>query len=273
MKRPIAALASALILSTYCSAQSADMSPDQQAAELAKKLSNPIASLTSIPIQANFDQDIGKADEGEKYTINVQPVIPFELNEDWNLISRTVLPIIDQSDIPVKGESDSGIGDIVQSFFFSPKATTPSGWIWGAGPVLLLPTASEDAFGGSDDFGIGPTAVFLRQTSGWTYGMLLNHIWSIDGSTIGGEVNASFIQPFINYITSTQTTLVLNSESTVNWRTDKGAVPINAEVKQMIRLGNQLAQIGAGVRYWVDGPDNGAEGWGGRVSFTMLFPK
>ncbi len=101
--------------------------------DLAKKLSNPVASLISVPIQANYDDNYGAADQGSVWRINVQPVIPFTLSENWNLISRTILPIIDQDDIPAIGMGESGIGDIVQSLFFSPKAPTANGLIWGGG--------------------------------------------------------------------------------------------------------------------------------------------
>lgn len=121
--------------------------PAADADALAKQLSNPVAALISVPIQLNYDT--GYANDGEKWLVNVQPVIPISLNEKWNLISRTILPLADQHDVANSG-SQSGIGDITQSLFFSPKAPTASGWIWGVGPALLLPTASESPDGGPD---------------------------------------------------------------------------------------------------------------------------
>ena len=91
---------------------------------LAKKLNNPVAALISAPMQFNYDENIGLDDKGSRSTINIQPVIPFSLNENWNVISRTILPVIDQKDIYPSAGSQSGIGDIVQSVFFSPKAPT-----------------------------------------------------------------------------------------------------------------------------------------------------
>ena len=129
----------ALILALASIAVAQEKTEEELAVELAKKLANPIASLISAPIQANYDEGMGATGDGSVWRINVQPVIPFSLNEDWNLITRTILPIIDQEDVPVKGSSESGIGDVLQSFFFSPAKPTESGWVWGAGPVLLLP--------------------------------------------------------------------------------------------------------------------------------------
>jgi hypothetical protein len=148
--------------------------------ELAKKLSNPIASLISVPFQYNYDSDYGLADDGKRSFINIQPVIPFDLNPKWNLITRTILPVIDQDDVPSGSGGKSGIGDVVQSLFFSPKAPTADGVIWGVGPVLLLPTASDELLGG-EQWGLGPTGVALKQQGPWTYGVLANHIWSVAG--------------------------------------------------------------------------------------------
>lgn len=177
---------------------------EQSNEEIAKKLSNPIASMISLPLQLNYDSDIGTTDKGDKYLLNIQPVIPFSLNDDWNMISRTILPVVWQSDIaldplnpPSLTGSQSGIGNIVQSVFFSPKAPTENGWTWGVGPVFLIPTASNDLLGG-DQWGAGPTAVALKQENGWTYGGLFNHIWSF-AEDDGAPISSTFIQPFLVY--------------------------------------------------------------------------
>jgi hypothetical protein len=243
-----------------------------QEEDLAKKLANPVASLVSVPFQANYDENIGQDEDGSMWKINIQPVIPFTLNKNWNLISRTILPVIDQNDIPVDGEGESGIGDIVQSLFLSPKEPTSGGLIWGAGPVFLLPTASDEALGG-EKWGIGPTAVVLKQQGPWTYGALVNHIESFAGDDDRADVSATFIQPFMSYITKTKTTIGLNTESTYDWENEEWSVPINFTVQQLLKVGKLPFQIGAGVRYWADSPDSGPEDWGARIQLTFLFPK
>ena len=240
--------------------------------DLAKKLSNPVAALISVPIQFNYDENIGVDDTGSMWRINIQPVIPISIGEDWNLISRTILPIINQNDIPVDGSGESGIGDVLQSFFFSPKQPTSSGLIWGIGPVLLLDSASDKTLG-SEKWGIGPTGVVLKQQGPWTYGLLANHIESFAGSDNRADISATFVQPFISYITQTKTTIGFNAESTYDWETRQWSVPINFTVNQLLKVGDQLFQIGGGVRYWALSTDNGAEDWGVRLQFTLLFPK
>jgi hypothetical protein len=234
---------------------------------LAMQLSNPVAALISVPLQLNYDQDIGPADDGDRWLLNVQPVIPFDLNDDWNLISRTILPLVSQSDIFPGAGSQTGTGDTVQSLFFSPKAPTDSGWIWGAGPVLLLPTGSNDLLT-TDKWGAGPTAVVLKQSNGWTRGMLANHIWSFAGESDRADVNATFLQPFLTYTTPTQWTFAVNTESSYDWENEQWSVPVNANVSRLLRIGTQLVSFGGGVRYWLDSPDSGPEGFGLRLTMT-----
>jgi hypothetical protein len=198
-------------------------------------------------------------------------VIPFSISEDWNLITRTIVPLVDLQDIPVKGESESGLGDIVQSFFFSPKEPV-GGWILAIGPVGLYPSASDEMLGG-EKWGAGPTVLALQQKNGWTYGMLANHLWSVAGEDDRADVNLSFVQPFLSYITKTKTTLGVNSEATYNWESEEWSVPLNLQVSQLLRIGPQILQLTVGARYWAESPDNGPEGWGGRVAVTFLFPK
>lgn len=240
--------------------------------DIAKQLANPVAALISVPMQLNYDTDYGLDDEGSVLRLNIQPVIPFSLNDDWNVISRTILPIVDQNDVPFSGVSEFGLSDTVQSFFFSPKAPTSNGWIWGVGPALLLPTATDEVLG-SEKWGIGPTAVALKQQGPWTFGGLANHIESFAGDSDRADISATFLQPFVSYVTQSQTTYAVNFESTYDWENSNWSIPLNVTAAQLLRWGDQLVQIGGGVRYWVESPDGGPEGWGIRLNFVLLFPR
>jgi hypothetical protein len=262
------AAAAVVAVGAFVASAQAQNSP----AALAKQLANPVAALVSVPFQLNYDQDIGPKDDGDRWLMNVQPVVPITLNEDWNLISRTILPLVSQSDIYPGAGSQSGLGDVVQSLFFSPKEPTAGGWIWGAGPVLLLPTGSDDLLT-TDKWAAGPTAVVLKQEGRWTYGALANQLWSFPGSDDRADVDATFLQPFLSYTTPTAWSFTLNTESTYDWEGEQWSVPVNVIVTKVTKVGGQLISLGGGVRYWADSPDSGPEGFGIRLAFTLLFPK
>ena len=246
--------------------------------DLAKQLSNPIANLTSVPIQFNYDSNIGPNRDGNGLKINLQPVIPFKLDSNWTLISRTIVPVIYQNEIAPNSGSQFGLGDTVQSFFFSPSPVPLGGGanlIWGAGPVFLLPTGTDPLLT-AREFGAGPTAVALVQQGSWTVGVLSNHIWSIgsqsaptspacddyscvadpaDATSSRVGISATFIQPFISYTTKDAWTFGLNTESTYDWIAEKWTIPVNATVSKLVMFGKQPVSLGAGVRYWAESPD------------------
>lgn len=169
------------------------------------------------------------------------------------------------------GGVQNGLGNIVQSFFFSPKEPTSGGLIWGLGPVIQVPTATNDL--GLDQWGLGLTAVVLKQSNGWTFGALANHVWSVTGNDTYGQSSATFLQPFISYGTPKGTTYGLNTEATYNWAASEWSVPINATISQLVKISGKPVQLTGGVRYWADSPDGGPTGWGARLGVTYLFPK
>jgi len=148
---------------------------------------------------------------------------------------------------------------------------TKGGWIWGAGPVLQLPTATDDLLG-EEKWGAGPTGVALRQQGPWTYGMLFNHVWSFAGESSRAEVNRTFLQPFVSYTTKTFTSFGLNTESNYDWRQSQWLVPINVTVQQLLKVGKQPISLQLGGRYYAEGP-SGAPEWGLRFQISLLFPK
>lgn len=265
-----------LLLSLTAHAQSAaDDAAGNDTADLAKKLSNPVASLISAPFQFNYDSKIGPDERGHRLTMNIQPVVPISISDDWNMISRTILPVTSQADIAPGSGSQSGIGDITQSLFFSPKAPGPSGIIWGAGPAFLLPTATDDLLG-AKKWGLGPTLVLLKQSHGFTYGFLTNQIWSIasvKNNRDRAPLSSLFLQPFLSYTTPTAWTYGINAESTYDWHAHQAAVPLNLTVAKLTKVGKLPVSFTAGVRYWAASSATSPHGWGYRAVITLLFPK
>lgn len=240
--------------------------------ELAQQLSNPVSSLISVPFQFNYDDGIGPSDGGSRVLLNLQPVIPFSLGNGWNLISRTIVPVAYQTDIFPGAGSQRGLGDTVQSLFLSPKAPTSGGLIWGAGPVFLLPTATDDLLGG-EKWGVGPTGVMLTQRGPWTIGGLANHIWSVGGANDRSDIDRTFLQPFVTYTTSQAWSFSLQTESSYDWEAEQWSVPVNVGVSKLTKVGGAPVSFSGGLRYWVKSPDNGPEGWGLRFGVTLLFPR
>jgi len=265
-----AGLAGIAALVWACAADAQEAGHDS--ADLAKKLNNPVAAMISVPFQFNYDSEIGPERDGERVQMNFQPVVPISLNDDWNMISRTILPVIDQDDIFPGAGSQFGLGDITQSLFFSPAQPGESGIVWGLGPVFLVPTGTDELLS-TEKWGAGPTLVVLRQSGGWTYGALMNHIWSFAGDADRDDVSSTFLQPFLSYTTHDAWTFGINSESTYDWEAEQWSVPINVTVSKLVTIGHQPVSLGGAVRYWADSTDGGPHGVGARAIITFLFPK
>ena len=257
-----------------------------EADKLAKQLANPISSLISVPFQANEDFAYGPSHNGYKFTLNIQPVIPISISRDWNLILRTIFPIVSQHDLfyvenlpknsPLQPQnrSQDGLSDTTQSFFFSPKKPGPFGLIWGLGPAFLYPTGTQDLLG-TGTFSIGPTVVVLKQIGGLTAGALMNQLWSVVIEEHRSSLSQMFLQPFVAYTTKTHTTFTLSSESTANWNNTPGdakwIVPLIFQISQILKIGKQPISLQIGGKYYADSPRYGPD-WGVRFALTLLYP-
>jgi len=252
-------------LSYYPMVQAAD-------ADLAQELTNPIADLVTIPIQMNFDNDIGRNDEGSKITTNIQPVIPFQFNENWNIITRTIFPIISQDKIYPGAGSQSGLGDITEQLFFSPKKPTAGGIIWGVGAVFILPTATDSKLG-TEKWSAGPAGVAITMRGPWTLGALGNHAWSIAGKSSRQDISNTFVQPFAAYTWPSAWTAAVQSETNYNWETEKWSIPVNAAVSKLVKIGKLPVALMGSVGYWLESPETGPEGIRYRLQANIVLPK
>lgn len=255
-----------LLITHTLSAQETTTSPAASAEELAKKLANPIANLISVPLQSNWDVGIG-AFNGSKMVLNVQPVIPITLTPKINLITRWIFPIVSQFDITGENTQQGGLGDAVITGFLGPSQGSIT---WGVGPAILVPTATDDVLG-SEQFGFGPSVVALKQSGPWTYGALVNHLFTVSGNENRDDVNASFFNPFVSYNWKSGAGITGTLEYTQDWEHDASVVVAHAMLSGVTKFGGQTVSLAIGPRIHF-APDNHAA-YGLRAAITMVFPK
>lgn len=241
----------------------------QDADELAKAVANPLANMISVPLQGNVDFGQGANNDGQDYSLKIQPVIPFALNKDWNVISRTILPISFAHNI--FPNDVGGLGDLTQSFFLSPSGKNPYGITWGIGPEFLIPTATDRDLGGGK-WGVGPTGLVLLQQDKWTVGMLASQTWSVAGDSSRSDISELFLQPFVSYSLGEGQTLGANLEASYDWNASQWSVPINFTYSKVFTAGTQPMSFSIGVRKYLVTADGGPD-WGLRGGLTFLFPE
>jgi hypothetical protein len=241
--------------------------------DLAKKTQNPVSDLISVPLQSNFNFTVGPKDDLQ-YILNIQPVIPFRLTENWNLITRTIIPLISQPELartPAGVVGDVfGIGDIQLSLFLSPAK--PRKLIWGVGPIIQLPTSSDPSLG-ADQWAMGPTGVLLTSHGPWVLGVLANQLWGLESGPPG--VSQMLIQPFVNYNLLHGWYLTSAPIFTANWKADRGdqwTVPIGFGAGKIQRFGKLPVNLQTASYYNVERPTGGPE-WNVRFQVQFLFPR
>ncbi len=238
--------------------------------DLAKKSQNPIADLVSVPFQSNTNFNAGPFNRTQE-VLNIQPVVPLHISADWNLISRTIMPVISQPS-PIFNNNTNGIGDITQEFFLSP--THPGALIWGVGPVFTIPSATDPILGQGKVL-LGPTVVLLTTPGHWVIGVLVNNQWSVGGDPLRQSVNEFLAQPFVNYNMAHGWFLTSSPLITANWLAAPGqqwTVPIGGGIGRIFKLGDQPVSAQIQGFYNVTRP-TAAPSWQLRAELSLLFPE
>ena len=249
----------------------AQESSEKQTSEIAKQAQNPIANVISVPLENDFYPHTGK-DKEDSYVLEMKPVVPFKLSNDWNLITRTVIPIAQVPDLAPGVNGTSGLGDVQTSLFFSPAKVGKV--IWGAGPVISLPTATEDILG-TKKLSIGPTAVALSIQGHWLFGALVQNLFSVAGPRERPDVNQMLLQPFVNYNMRHGWYLTSSPVITSNWEANSNnrwTVPVGGGVGRIVHFGKIPVSTYAQVFRNVERP-NGTTSWSARFQMTFLFPQ
>ncbi len=229
---------------------------------------NPIASLISVPFQNNTNFSVGPYHQTQN-VLNIQPVIPFKLNEDWNLVTRWITPVVYQPRLSPQEGPEFGLGNIQPAFFLSP-AKPSNGIIWGVGPQFFLPTATDKTLG-VNEWGAGPGFVALTIQEPWVYGALVNNVWAGTG---GARVNQLLIQPFINYNLPDGWYLTSVPAITANWvasESNRWTVPVGGGFGRLFRIDKLPVNAQVQAFYDVARP-TGAPSWTLRFQLQFLFP-
>jgi hypothetical protein len=250
--------------------RSQDSKPAITAEELSKKVNNPLASLISLPFQNYTDIGIGKFN-GSRNTLYIQPVLPVRLSSKLNLITRIVIPVVAQHNIDREGTHQRGLNDVVATAFFSPNELR-NGLTWGVGPVFLLPVATDDLLG-AKKIGIGPSALFLKQTGGWTIGMLVNQIWSVAGDKDWVDLSQMYSQPYVSYNWKSGAGLLVSSELTRNWIARTSSVYMNFIISGVTKFGNQSVVLALGPKIEIVAPKESNTDFGVVAILLFVFPK
>lgn len=201
-----------------------------------------------------------------------QSAVPWAKVEGASSYTRTIIPVIYQEDLFPGAGSQFGLGDVNLSLFLSPKKPTAGGIIWGAGPVFLLPTATDSKLGGKK-WGAGPSGVGLAIRGPWTAGMLANHVWSFAGNDDRPDISNTFMQPFAAYTWPSAWTVSVQSETSYNWKSEQWSIPVNLAVSKLVRFGKVPVSLQGGVGYWAESPDAGPEGFRFRLQANFVLAK
>jgi opacity protein-like surface antigen len=241
--------------------------------DLAKASQNPIASLVSVPFQNNTNPHVGPFNRTQNI-LNIEPVVPMSLNAQWNVISRTIIPVMSQPN-PLIDSSTNGVGDINESLFFSPVNSGIKDFTWGFGPIVTAPSASDLILGTGRTL-IGPTMVLVVTPGHWVIGVLANNQWSVGGAPGRPSVNFFTTQYFINYNIPGGHGWFLTSAPiiTADWTAAPGqqwTVPVGGGFGRVFKLGDQPIDASIQGFYNVVRPDNGPT-WSLRVQMSLLFP-
>lgn len=248
--------------------------------ELVKTAQNPIADLASLPLQTDIHQNVGNGRESQTI-FTIEPVIPYNLNDGWNVITRTRLPVVSQPWAYSLDDRKGGIGDLMFTAFFTPMQTGK--WIWGIGPVLTAPTGTHSSVE-TDQWTIGPAAAVLTMDGPWVYGLMVNNIVDFAGDGDMPGVNRMQLQPFVNYNFGDDCYLVSSPEISANWEGSSGntwTIPLGAGIGKIFNAGD--VPINASIHYYYnienapvyyskikERPIEGAD-WTLRVQFQFFF--
>ena len=251
-----------------------DLSPEalkQNEDLLLQKLANPLAALASLKLDLDFDYHIGPLEEGHRTSLLIQPTLPLHLGDQWNLVSRSVLPLIYQEDIFPGASNQTGIGDLTEVVYIAAVQPGRRSWIWGAGPIVRIPTGSEDLTT-AKKWCVGPSVAAVRQLEDFTYGLIAAQLWSVGGSGQRPDVKVGSFEAFVTYRAEGLWNLSLHVPCTYDFITHEWIIPVALRVEKLVSFQKNPVTISFGLHYWADSPDSGPHDLAFEFGLTVVFP-
>jgi hypothetical protein len=246
---------------------------EQKAKEeaLLQKLANPLAALASFAIIGDFDYHVGPLEEGHRSTWNLKPTIPLHLGDEWNVISRTNLPVIYQEDIAPGSGAQAGVGDLVEALYLAAVQPGRRGWIWGAGPLIRMPTGSDPLLT-AGKWAVGPSVAAVKQQDDFTFGLIAGQLWSVAGSDQRSDISVCTLEPFVTYRAEGLWNLSLHMPCSYDFHARQWTIPATLTVEKLVSYQRYPVTISFGLRYWADAPDNAPHDLAFQFGLTVVFP-
>jgi hypothetical protein len=240
--------------------------------ELLQKLANPLAALASFTTDLEFDYHIGPGEAGHRATLFLQPQIPVHLGDTWNVISRSVFPVVYQENVSPGSGTQLGVGDLTEALYLATVQPGRLGWVWGFGPIVQIPIGSEKLLT-YDKFSLGPSMGFVKQEDLFTYGLVAAQFWSIGGSEQRADVNVLSFQPFLTIRSHNLWNLTLQVPSSYDWNARAWTVPVALTVEKLVSFQEVPVTINFGIRYWAEAPQSAPHDFAFQFGLTLIFPK
>jgi hypothetical protein len=239
--------------------------------ELARKMHNPVSDRISFSFEDRINFGVGLNDDVQNI-LNVRSLYSFNLGDNWNLVNRTIVPLVDQPELVPGSGGQFGLGDISSTFFLMPRSSRFA--IFGVGPVVSFPTATDETLG-LEKWRVGPSAVVVSMPGRWVLGVLVNNLWSVGGDSNREDINSMAIQPFVYYNFPNGWYIVSSPIIGAVWTADsddRWTVPLGGGVGKIFQVGKQKMNASVQAFYNIEKPEAVAD-WSLRLQFQFLFPK
>jgi len=261
---------------------SGDEAGIQSLTEVNKKMTNPTSNLWYLNFQQNnYRLDMGE-DQGDRWNsnLNFQPVMPVALTEDYNLVTRPVIPLFisqphPNSENPTEVDRTTGLGDITLMFNIAARPHLSGNWLLGLGPTFIFPAASTDATG-QGKWQVGPSGIVGYLSKNWILAAFVQQWWSFAGDDSRASTNWMNLQPIATYFLHDGWSIGYSGNILANWEVNgdnRWTVPIGLGVSKVVKFGKLPVKITLAGQYMPIHPDELGQKWNIQLTFAPVIPQ